>query len=89
MYSTTIELKKQELDLLLKYSIVDEKHTNQTCDKIFLSGTPYYFESLLEELSKLLINKGPDPDTDELNELSCYLYSLSFLLFPLFSRFYR
>lgn len=74
--STTIELKKQELDLLLTYSIIDEEHTKQTRDKVLLSGTPCYFESLLDKLSKLLIDKGLDSNTDEPNKLGLKIETL-------------
>mgnify|MGYP001427182823 FL=1 len=68
MSTEIIELKKQELDLLVKHSLIENLHTTtQQGNKILLSETKYYFESLLEKLSNLLIKEGIDSKTDEPN----------------------
>jgi hypothetical protein len=72
-----IELKKQELDLLVKHSLIENLHTTtQQGNKILLSETKYYFESLLEKLSNLLIKEGIDSKTDEPNELGLKIETL-------------
>ena len=44
MSTEIVELKKQELDLLVKHSLIENLHTTtQQGNKILLSETKYYF----------------------------------------------
>ena len=75
MSTEIIELKKQEL--LVKHSLIENLHTTtQQGNKILLSETKYYFESLLEKLSNLLIKEGIDSKTNEPNELGLKIETL-------------
>ena len=76
MSTAIIELKKQEFDLLVNYSLVDNLPTTQQGNKILLSETQCYFESLLEKLSSILISEGIDSQTDEPNELGLKIETL-------------
>lgn len=65
-----INLKKQQLELLKKYSSLRLSPNTLPENKrqVAIVGDKQYFEKLLDEISNVLIEKGMD-DNDEPNEL--------------------